>query len=68
MHPMFEWRPDALRVNGPIGGYPARVWIFCPAGLEGPVGEGVTRETRARPAPPREYSASILVTTSSTRG
>ncbi len=37
-------QPDALKVNTPIGGYRMRVWVFCPAGLEGPVGEGLTRE------------------------
>ena len=36
--------PHALRVNGAVGGYAMRVWIFCPAGLEGPAGEGSTRE------------------------
>jgi hypothetical protein len=36
--------PDALRVNGPLGGYRMRVWIFCPEGLQGPTGEGLTRE------------------------
>ena len=36
--------PNALRVNGPAGGYTMRVWIFCPAGLEGPTGEGSARE------------------------
>ena len=36
--------PDALRVNGALGGYRMRVWAFCPRGLEGPTGEGITRE------------------------
>jgi len=35
--------PDALKSDA-AGGYGVRVWIFCPAGLEGPVGEGATRE------------------------
>jgi hypothetical protein len=36
--------PDALRVNGALGGYRMRVWVFCPRGLEGPTGDGITRE------------------------
>jgi hypothetical protein len=51
--------PNALKVNGPAGGYPMRVWIFCPAGLEGPTGEGPTREVLDFVITKRDLSSNI---------
>ena len=51
--------PSALKVSGPAGGYAMRVWIFCPAGLEGPAGEGSTRESLDFIITKREVSSNI---------
>jgi hypothetical protein len=58
--------PNALKVNGPAGGYAMRVWIFCPAGLEGPTGEGSTREILDFVITKRDVSSNIGGTFSGT--